>query len=35
MPKSRENTVANLKNHIDDFAAVYGKLIAEMGIKAE
>jgi tripartite-type tricarboxylate transporter receptor subunit TctC len=35
VPKSRENTVANLKNHIDDFAAVYGKLIAEMGIKAE
>jgi tripartite-type tricarboxylate transporter receptor subunit TctC len=30
-----ENTVVNLKKHIDDFAATYGKLIAEMGIKAE
>ena len=30
-----DNTVANLKKHIDDFAATYGKLIAELGIKAE
>ena len=30
-----ENTVAALKRHIDDFAATYGKLIADLGIKAE
>ena len=30
-----ENTVGNLKKHIDDFAATYGKLITELGIKAE
>jgi tripartite-type tricarboxylate transporter receptor subunit TctC len=30
-----DNTVANLKKHIDGFAATYGKLIAEAGIKAE
>jgi tripartite-type tricarboxylate transporter receptor subunit TctC len=35
VPKSGDNTVADLKNHIDDFAAVYGKLITELGIKAE
>jgi tripartite-type tricarboxylate transporter receptor subunit TctC len=35
VPKSSENTVADLKKHIDDFAATYGKLIAELGIKAE
>jgi tripartite-type tricarboxylate transporter receptor subunit TctC len=35
VPASRDNTVAALKRHIDDFAATYGKLIAEMGIKAE
>ena len=32
---SGDNTRANLKKHIDDFAATYGKLINEMGIKAE
>jgi tripartite-type tricarboxylate transporter receptor subunit TctC len=35
VPKSSDNTVAALKRHIDDFAATYGKLIAELGIKAE
>jgi tripartite-type tricarboxylate transporter receptor subunit TctC len=29
------NTVAALKKHIDDFAVTYGKLIADLGIKAE
>ncbi|MEA3028140.1 MAG: hypothetical protein QOF91_3425 [Alphaproteobacteria bacterium] len=33
--ESGANTPAHLKKHIDDFAATYGKLIAEMGIKAE
>jgi tripartite-type tricarboxylate transporter receptor subunit TctC len=33
--ESSENTPAHLTNHIDGFAATYGKLIAEMGIKAE
>jgi tripartite-type tricarboxylate transporter receptor subunit TctC len=33
--ESGANTPANLTKHIDDFAATYGKLIAEMGIKAE
>ncbi|MEA2980315.1 MAG: hypothetical protein QOF09_2138 [Alphaproteobacteria bacterium] len=33
--ESAANTPAHLKKHIDDFAATYGKLIAEMGIKAE
>ena len=33
--ESQNNTPAHLKKHIDDFAAVYGKLITEMGIKAE
>ena len=33
--ESRDNTPAHLKKHIDDFAATYGKLIADMGIKAE
>ncbi len=32
---SGENTTAYLKKHIDDFAATYGKLIAELNIKAE
>jgi tripartite-type tricarboxylate transporter receptor subunit TctC len=32
---SKDNTVANLKKHIDNFAATYGKLITELGIKAE
>lgn len=35
VPEAGENTVANLKKHIDDFAATYGKLITELGIKAE
>jgi len=35
VPKSSANTVADLTRHIDEFAATYGKLIAEMGIKAE
>jgi tripartite-type tricarboxylate transporter receptor subunit TctC len=30
-----ENSPADLRKHIDDFAATYGKLIAELGIKAE
>jgi tripartite-type tricarboxylate transporter receptor subunit TctC len=30
-----DNTVAHLKNHIDGFAATYGKLVAETGIKAQ
>jgi tripartite-type tricarboxylate transporter receptor subunit TctC len=33
--EGRDNTAANLKGHIDDFATTYGKLIAEQGIKAE
>ena len=33
--ESQDNTPAHLMKHIDDFAATYGKLIAEMGIKAE
>jgi tripartite-type tricarboxylate transporter receptor subunit TctC len=33
--ESRENTPTNLKKHIDDFAATYGRLIADMGIKSE
>jgi tripartite-type tricarboxylate transporter receptor subunit TctC len=33
--EGRDNTVANLKRHIDEFAATYGRLIAELGIKAE
>ena len=35
VPESGENTVASVKQHIDEFAATYGKLIADMGIKAE
>jgi len=35
VPKSSNNTVADLTKHIDDFATTYGKLIAELGIKAE
>jgi hypothetical protein len=30
-----DNTVVHLKNHIDRFAATYGKLIAETGIKVQ
>jgi hypothetical protein len=33
--EGRDNTQANLKKHIDDFAAAYGRLISETGIKAE
>ena len=33
--ESRDNTVANLKKHIDGFTTTYGKLITELGIKAE
>jgi tripartite-type tricarboxylate transporter receptor subunit TctC len=33
--EARDNTPANLKRYIDDFASTYGKLINEMGIKAE
>jgi tripartite-type tricarboxylate transporter receptor subunit TctC len=33
--EARENTPANLKRYIDDFASTYGKLITEMDIKAE
>jgi len=35
VPKMSDNTVADLTKHIDEFAATYGKLIAELGIKAE
>jgi tripartite-type tricarboxylate transporter receptor subunit TctC len=30
-----DNTPANLKKHIDNFATTYGKLITELGIKVE
>jgi tripartite-type tricarboxylate transporter receptor subunit TctC len=30
-----DNTAAALKTHIDEFAVTYGKLIADLGIKAE
>lgn len=30
-----DNTPANLKKHLDDFASTYGKLITELGIKSE
>ncbi len=33
--ESQDNTPVRLTKHIDDFAATYGKLIQEMGIKAE
>ena len=35
VPTSSDNTVVDLTKHIDDFAATYGKLITELGIKAE
>lgn len=35
VPESKDNTVAALKKHIDDFQETYGKLITELGIKAE
>jgi tripartite-type tricarboxylate transporter receptor subunit TctC len=35
VPDSRHNTVAALKQHIDDFQATYDKLITELGIEAQ
>jgi tripartite-type tricarboxylate transporter receptor subunit TctC len=35
VPDSRQNTVAALKKHIDDFQATYDKLITELGIEAQ
>jgi len=35
VPERVDNTPGALKQHIDDFAATYGKLIADMGIKPE
>jgi tripartite-type tricarboxylate transporter receptor subunit TctC len=35
VPESRQNTVAALKQHIDDFQATYDKLIDELGIEAQ
>jgi tripartite-type tricarboxylate transporter receptor subunit TctC len=35
VPESRQNTVAALKKHIDDFQATYDKLISEFGIEAQ
>jgi hypothetical protein len=35
VPQSKQNTVAALKKHIDDFAATYDKLIDELGIEAQ
>jgi tripartite-type tricarboxylate transporter receptor subunit TctC len=35
VPESRQNTVAALKKHIDDFQATYDKLIVELGIEAQ
>ena len=35
VPESRQNTVAALKKHIDDFQATYDKLIDELGIQAQ
>jgi tripartite-type tricarboxylate transporter receptor subunit TctC len=35
VPESRQNTVAALKKHIDDFKATYDKLIDELGIEAQ
>jgi tripartite-type tricarboxylate transporter receptor subunit TctC len=35
VPEPAANTPASMKKHIDGFAATYGKLIAEMGIKTE
>jgi tripartite-type tricarboxylate transporter receptor subunit TctC len=35
VPESRQNTVAALKQHIDDFQAIYDKLITELGIEAQ
>ncbi len=35
VPEHGENTVANLTKHIDGFAATYGKLITDLGIKSQ
>jgi tripartite-type tricarboxylate transporter receptor subunit TctC len=35
VPERRHNTVAALKQHIDDFQATYDKLIDELGIEAQ
>jgi tripartite-type tricarboxylate transporter receptor subunit TctC len=35
VPEARNNTAAHTKKHVDDFATIYGKLITELGIKAE
>jgi tripartite-type tricarboxylate transporter receptor subunit TctC len=35
LPERNANSPAALKKHIDDFAATYGKLINDLGIKAE
>ena len=35
VPERRQNTVAALKKHIDDFQAAYEKLITELGIEAQ
>jgi tripartite-type tricarboxylate transporter receptor subunit TctC len=35
VPEPAANTVAGVKQHIDGFYATYGKLIADLGIKAE
>jgi len=35
VPESKQNTVAALSKHIDDFAATYGKLIDDLGIAAQ
>jgi tripartite-type tricarboxylate transporter receptor subunit TctC len=35
VPESRQNTVAALKQHIDDFQATYDRLIDELGIEAQ
>lgn len=35
VPASAQNSIADVKKYIDGFQSVYGKLIIEMGIKAE
>jgi tripartite-type tricarboxylate transporter receptor subunit TctC len=35
VPESSENTAVSVKQHIESFQAIYGKLITELGIKAE
>jgi tripartite-type tricarboxylate transporter receptor subunit TctC len=34
VPEARENTAASVKRHIDDFAATYGTLVTELGLKS-